>query len=66
MTQEEFEDLQGRIFSDTGVVKSTHRRQVLPKRSATITRVTGRDTAVITLKDRQYSHLNKWNSFFQR
>ena len=38
MTQEEFEDLKGRIFRDIEAVKNTHRRQVLPKRSATITR----------------------------
>ena len=34
----EFEDLKGRIFRDIEAVKNTHRRQVLPKRSATITR----------------------------
>ena len=46
MTQEEFEDLKGRIFRDIGAVKNTHRRQVLPKRSATITGVTeGRDSS---------------------
>ena len=38
MTQEEFEDLKSRIFRDIEAVKNTHRRQVLPKRSATITR----------------------------
>ena len=38
MTQEEFEDLKGRIFRDIEAVNNTHRRQVLPKRSATITR----------------------------
>ena len=38
MTQKEFEDLKGRICRDTEAVKNTHRRQVLPKRSATITR----------------------------
>ena len=38
MTQEEFEDLKGGIFRDTEEVKNTHRRQVLPKRSATITK----------------------------
>ena len=38
MTQEEFEDLKGRILRDIEAVKSTHRCQVLPKRSATITR----------------------------
>ena len=38
MTQEEFEDLKGRMFRDIEAVKNTHRRQVLPKRSATITR----------------------------
>ena len=46
MTQDEFEDLKGRIFRDTEAVKNTHRPQVLPKRSATITNVTeGQDTA---------------------
>ena len=38
MTQEEFEDLKGRILRDIKEVKNTHRRQVLPKRSATITK----------------------------
>ena len=38
MTQEEFKDLKGRIFRDIEAVKNTHRRQVLPKRSATITK----------------------------
>ena len=38
MTQEEFEDLKGRILRDIEEVKNTHRRQVLPKRSATITK----------------------------
>ena len=42
MTQEEFEDLKGRIFRDIEEVKNTHRRQVLPKRSATITKETQR------------------------
>ena len=37
MTQEELEDLKGRIFRDIEAVKNTHRRQLLPKRSATIT-----------------------------
>ena len=32
MTQEEFEDLEGRIFRDTEAVKNTHRRQALPRR----------------------------------
>ena len=39
ITQEEFEDLKGRIFRDIEEVKNTHRRQpVLPRRSATITK----------------------------
>ena len=38
MTQEEFEDLKGRIFRDIEAVKNTHRRQLLPKRSGTITK----------------------------
>ena len=37
MTQEEFEDLKGRIFRDIESIKSNHRRQPLPRRSATIT-----------------------------
>ena len=37
MTQEEFEDLKGRIFRDTESIKSNCRRQALPRRSATIT-----------------------------
>ena len=37
MIQEEFEDLKGRIFRDIEAVKNTHRCQLLPKRSATIT-----------------------------
>ena len=37
ITQEEFEDLKGRIFRDIESIKSNHRRQPLPRRSATIT-----------------------------
>ena len=37
MTQEEFEDLKGRIFRDIESIKSNCRRQPLPRRSATIT-----------------------------
>ena len=37
MTQEEFEDLKGRIFRDTESIKSNRKRQPLPRRSATIT-----------------------------
>ena len=37
-TEEEFEDLKGRIFRDIEKVKNTHRHQVLPKISATITK----------------------------
>ena len=37
MTQEEFGDLKGRIFRDIETIKSNHRRQPLPRRSATIT-----------------------------
>ena len=37
MTQEEFEDLKGRIFRDIESIKSNPRRQSLPRRSATIT-----------------------------
>ena len=37
MTQEEFEDLKGRIFTDIETIKSNRRRQALPRRSATIT-----------------------------
>ena len=37
MTQEEFEDLKGRIFRDIETIKSNCRRQPLPRRSATIT-----------------------------
>ena len=42
-TQEEFEDLKGRIFTDIEAVKNTCRRQVLSRRSAAIT-TEGRDT----------------------
>ena len=38
MTHEKFEDLKGRIFRDIEAVKNTHRLQILPKRSATITK----------------------------
>ena len=38
ITQEEFEDLKGRIFRDIEAVKNTHGRQPLPKRSTTLTR----------------------------
>ena len=37
MTQEEFEDLKGRIFRDIESIKSNRRSQPLPRRSATIT-----------------------------
>ena len=37
MTQEEFEDLKGRIFRDIESIKSNRRHQALPRRSATIT-----------------------------
>ena len=37
MTQEEFEDLNGRIFRDIESIKSHRRRQPLARRSATIT-----------------------------
>ena len=37
MTQDEFEDLKGRIFRDIESIKSNRRRQPLPRRSATIT-----------------------------
>ena len=37
MTQEEFEDLKGRIFRDIETINSNCRRQPLPRRSATIT-----------------------------
>ena len=38
MTQEKFEDLKGRIFRDIKAVMNTPRREVLPGRSATITK----------------------------
>ena len=37
MTQEEFEELKGKIFRDIESIKSNRRRQQLPRRSATIT-----------------------------
>ena len=37
MTQEEFEELKGKIFRDIETIKSNHRRQPLPRRSATVT-----------------------------
>ena len=37
MTQEEFEELKGKIFRDIETIKSNRRRQPLPRRSATIT-----------------------------
>ena len=37
MTQEEFEDLKGRIFRDIESIKSNRRCQPLPRRSATVT-----------------------------
>ena len=37
MTQEEFEELKGKIFRDIETIKSNRRRQRLPRRSATIT-----------------------------
>ena len=37
MTQEELEELKGKIFRDIEAIKSNRRRQPLPRRSATIT-----------------------------
>ena len=37
MTQEEFEELKGKIFRDIETIKSNRRHQPLPRRSATIT-----------------------------
>ena len=37
MTQEEFEDLKGKIFRDIETIKSNRRCQPLPSRSATVT-----------------------------
>ena len=37
MTQEEFEELKGKIFRDIKTIKSNCRRQPLPRRSATVT-----------------------------
>ena len=37
MTQEEFEELKGKIFRDIKTIKGNRRRQPLPRRSATIT-----------------------------
>ena len=37
MTQEEFEEVKGKIFRDIESIKSNHRCQQLPRRSATIT-----------------------------
>ena len=37
MTQEEFEELKGKIFRDIETIKSNLRRQQLPRKSATIT-----------------------------
>ena len=48
MTKEEFEDLKGRIFRDIEEVKNTHRCQLLPKRSATITRESQRVGILLT------------------
>ena len=41
ITQEEFEDLKGRIFRDNESIKSNRRHQPLPRRSATVTRGSG-------------------------
>ena len=46
MTQEEFEDLKGRIFRDIESIKSNRRRQSLPRRSATIRRSSRRSATV--------------------
>ena len=37
MTQEEFEELKGKIFRDIETIKGNRRRQPLPRRSATVT-----------------------------
>ena len=46
MTQDEFEDLKGRIFRDIESIKSNRRRQSLPRRSATIRRSSRRSATV--------------------
>ena len=46
MTQEEFEDLKGRIFRDIESIKSNRRCQSLPRRSATIRRSSRRSATV--------------------
>ena len=58
MTQEEFEDLKGRIFRDIEAVRNTHRRQVLPKRSATITKESQR-VGILPTNTQQASSSNQ-------
>ena len=55
MTHEEFEDLKGRIFRDIEAVKNTHRCQVLPKRSATITKESQRVGILPTTTQQAFS-----------
>ena len=55
MTQVEFVDLKGRIFRDSEEVKNTHRRQVLPKRSATIIRESQRVGILPTTTQQAFS-----------
>ena len=55
MTQEEFENLKGRIFRDIEAVKNTHRHQVPPKRSATITRESQKVGILPTTTQRAFS-----------
>ena len=49
-TQEEFEDIKGRTFRDIEAAKNTHRCQVLPKISATISRQSQRVGILPTTK----------------
>ena len=62
MTQEEFEDLKSRIFRDFEAVKNTHRRQVLPKRSATITKESQR-VGILPTTTQQASSSTQDNTF---
>ena len=59
MTQEEFEDIKGKIFRDIEAVKNTHRCQVLPKRSATITKKVSQRVGILPTTTQQASRL--WN-----
>ena len=62
MTQEEFEELKGKIFRDIETIKSNRRRQPLPRRSATVTTESQRVGLLPTTTPQVHSS-SSWQQF---